>query len=58
MANAMAAVAGATGTRAWLGSRRFKWLTPRRLRLATIALMAGALVASALFVSGSSTPGG
>jgi hypothetical protein len=56
MANAMAAVAGATGTRAWLGSRTFGWLTPRRLRAATVTLMAVALIASALLVSGSSSP--
>ena len=53
MLNAMAASAGATGVRSWLGSRRFSWITPARLRGATIALIAAALIASATLVSGS-----
>jgi Rad3-related DNA helicase len=43
----------ASGTRAYLGSRRFSWLTPRRLKAITFALAAGAIVASATLVSGS-----
>jgi hypothetical protein len=55
MMGAMGAGAGATGTRAWLGHRGFRWLTPRRLRAITLALLAGALlVASTL--SGSTRP--
>jgi hypothetical protein len=54
MLNAMAASAGATGARSWLGTRRFSWLTPKRLRIVTIALIAAALLASATLVSGSS----
>jgi hypothetical protein len=53
MLNAMAASAGATGVRSWLGSRRFSWMTPARLKRATIALIAAALIASATLVSGS-----
>jgi hypothetical protein len=54
MVNAMAATAGATGVRSWLGAKKFSWLTPKRLRAATIVLMSAALLASATLVSGSS----
>jgi len=43
MATASVAAAGATGVRAWLATRGWAWLTPRRLRRATIALLAVAL---------------
>jgi hypothetical protein len=56
MINAMAASAGATGVRSWLGVKRFSWLTPGRLRIVTIALIAAALFASATLVSGTSAP--
>jgi hypothetical protein len=56
MAGAMTAVGAASGARAYLNQRRFLWLTPRRLRVITIALVVTALVASATLVSGSSTP--
>jgi hypothetical protein len=56
MVSAMGAVAGATGTRSWLATRRFRWLTPRCLRAVTVLLLAGALLASALLASGSSAP--
>jgi hypothetical protein len=56
MASAMAAVGGAAGTRSWLSARRFSWLTPRRMRMATAVLMAAALLASSVLVSGSSSP--
>ena len=39
--------------RAYLGSRRFSWLKPRRLKAITLALAAGAILASATLVSGS-----
>ena len=54
MASAMTAVGAASGARAYLGGRRFSWLTARRLRAITIALAVGAVVASATLVSGSS----
>jgi hypothetical protein len=56
MLNAMAATAGATGARSWLGAKKFSWLTPRRLRIATIVLVSAALFASATLVSGTSAP--
>jgi hypothetical protein len=52
MAGAMTAVGAASGTRAYLGSRHFSWLTPRRLRKITIALALAAVVASATLLSG------
>ena len=53
MATAMTAVGAASGTRAYLGSRRYAWLTPKRLRAVTIMLAIGAVFASAMLVSGS-----
>jgi hypothetical protein len=47
MAAAATAAAGATGIRAWLATRGWSWLTPQRLRRATAALFAVALVAAA-----------
>jgi hypothetical protein len=53
MVTAMTAVGAASGTRAYLGSRRYAWLTPERLRVVTIVLAIGAVLASAMLVSGS-----
>lgn len=47
MATAAAATAGATGLRAWLATRSWSWVTPRRLRRATVAVMVAALVVAA-----------
>ena len=55
MMGAMGAGAGATGTRAWLAHRGFRWLTPRRLRAITFALLATALIAAST-LSGSARP--
>lgn len=52
----MTAVAGASGVRSWLGTRRFNWLTPRRLRLITVGLVAGALLASSILMGGATAP--
>jgi hypothetical protein len=52
----MAAAAGATGARCWLQSRHGTWLTPRRLRRATIVLFVAALLVSTVAFSGSSRP--
>jgi hypothetical protein len=57
MMGAMSAGATATGTRSWLATRQWRWLTPARLRRITIALVAGALIASTVVLGGSSTPG-
>jgi hypothetical protein len=53
MAGAMTAVGAASGARAYLASRRFRWLTPSRLRTITVALALAAVVASATLLSGS-----
>lgn len=58
MAGAMTATAGAAGIRAWLATRAFGWLTPRRLRAITFALIGAALLASTLLVSGSTPASG
>ena len=50
---AITAAAGASGARAWLQTRDWSWLTPRRLRRVTIALCAGALAVSTVGFSGS-----
>jgi hypothetical protein len=52
----MAAAAGASGIRSWLQARHLTWLTPRRLRAATIGLFVAALLVSSVGLSGS-TPG-
>ena len=52
----MAAAAGATGVRTWLQAHHLTWLTPRRLRAATIALLAAALLVSSVGLSGSTPP--
>jgi hypothetical protein len=56
MASAMTAVGAASGTRAYIASRRFRWLTPGRLKAITIVLFAAAMIASATLVSGSAPP--
>lgn len=50
----MAAAAGASGARAWLQTRAWSWVTPRRLRGVTIGLCGGALAVSTIGVSSSS----
>ncbi len=47
MAAAATAAAGATGIRAWLATRGWAWVTPTRLRHATIGLLVVALGAAA-----------
>jgi hypothetical protein len=54
MMGAMTATASATGVRAWLAQRNWRWLTPRRLRFATVALLVAALAVSAVGLGGSS----
>lgn len=54
MAGAMSTLAAASGSRAWLGGRHFRWLTPRRLRRVTVTLFSAALLASSFVMSGSS----
>jgi hypothetical protein len=53
MMTAMGAGASATGIRSFIAAKHFSWVTPRRLKLITIALLAAALIVSATFVSSS-----
>ena len=53
MASAMTSLAAANGTRAWLGHRRLRWITPKRMRRITVLLFSAALLASAFLMSGS-----
>lgn len=50
MASAMAAGAAATGMRAWLAARSPRWLTPRRLKGATAAILTVGVLAAGLQV--------
>jgi len=49
----MAAAAGATGVRTWLQTHHFTWLTPPRLKRATVAIFVVAFLVSAVGLSGS-----
>jgi hypothetical protein len=49
----MTAVAGATGARTWLQNSHATWLTPRRMKVATIAMMSTAFAVSTVGLSGS-----
>jgi hypothetical protein len=51
---AIAAVAGANGARSWLQAHHMTWLTPRRMRIATVTLFAIAVLVSSVGLSGSS----
>jgi hypothetical protein len=49
----MTAAAGATGARTWLQNSHATWLTPRRMRVATIGVMSAAFAVSTVGLSGS-----
>ena len=52
----MTAGATAAGTRAYIAQKHFSWVTPKRLHWLTVGLLAAAVLASGLFVSGSTAP--
>ena len=54
MAGAATAVGAASGVRAYLAARGYRWLTRGRLRAITIALVVAAVLASGTLLSGSS----
>lgn len=56
VACAMTAAAGASGVRTWLQTRGFTWLTPARLKVATIGLVVAAFGVSTVGISGSTAP--
>jgi hypothetical protein len=47
MTTAAVAAGSASGLRAWLGLRRYAWLTDRRVRRITFALVVAMLLVSA-----------
>ena len=49
----MAAMTGATATRSWLQAQHATWMTPRRLRVATIGIFSAAIIGSSVTMSGS-----
>jgi hypothetical protein len=53
---AMSAMAGASGLRAWLQTRGWSFVTPERLRRATIAAFVVATLVSTVGLSGSTRP--
>jgi hypothetical protein len=52
----MAAMAGATGARSWLQARHETWLTPRRMKVATVSVFAAATIGSTVGLKGSTPP--
>ena len=52
----MTAAAGATGLRTWLQTRGWSWLTPKRLKRATIVAFVAAALVSGVGISGSTHP--
>jgi hypothetical protein len=50
---AITAAGAASGFRAWMQTRHFGWLTPRRMRSLTIAAMCAAGIISTVGFSGS-----
>jgi len=55
MIGAMTAGAGATGMRSWLKHVAPRWLTPKRMKAVSFALVGAALLASTVLLGGSST---
>jgi hypothetical protein len=49
---ASTAAAGVTGMRAWLVTKGFAWMTPRRTRLATISMVVVGLIGASVGLSG------
>ena len=52
----MAAMAGATGARSWLQAHHQTWLTPRRMKVATVSIFAAATIGSTVGLKGSTPP--
>ena len=51
MATAMTSGAAVTGMRAWLATRSPRWMTPRRLKLATAVLLSAGVLAAGSHVA-------
>jgi hypothetical protein len=52
----MAAMAGATGARAWLQAQHATWLTERRMKVATVSIFAAAALGSTVGLKGATAP--
>ena len=52
----MAAASAASGARSWLSAGDVSWLTPRRLRGVTVAIMIAARLVATVGMSGSTAP--
>jgi hypothetical protein len=53
---AILAASAASGARSWLAAHGFRWLTPRRLKIATIVLIVAAFIGGSMRFSGSTAP--
>jgi len=57
MATAMTAGAAATGMRAWIATHKPRWMTPKRLKITTAAILTvGVLAAGSHMTPGAPTP--
>ena len=52
----MCAASAATGFRTWLQTHHFGWLTPKRMRALTVAVMSAAAIFSTIGFSGATPP--
>ena len=55
---ALAAMTGASATRSWLQAQHATWLTPKRMKVATVGIFTAAAIGSSMTFSGSSAPAG
>jgi hypothetical protein len=46
---------GASATRSWLQAQHLTWLTPKRMRVATVAMFTAATIGSSATLGGSAT---
>jgi hypothetical protein len=53
---ALTAMAGATAARTWLQAQPMTWLTPKRMKVATVAIFAAAALGSSVTLGGSTPP--
>jgi hypothetical protein len=47
---------GASATRSWLQAQHLTWLTPQRMKVATIVMFSAAAIGSSATLGGSSAP--
>jgi hypothetical protein len=48
----VAAVGGVTGIRVWLAAKGFSWMTPHRMRVATVSMTVIGLIGASVGLSG------